>query len=1632
MSRAETTEEALPSSVAFTLTPSEQRRLNAACERIDAFGHGGARPKIEDELPQASEAGRCTWLRRLIECELKARRRRGEEPGLDSYLARFPDDPAAVREAFEVTRVDDPFATGNKESTEGDPSLAPPAAPGPKSTEPDPALSEREEPRPEDVGTETRTVARFEEHTDRDDGAVAPCGTPGWLGRYEIRRQVGEGAFGRVYRAWDDQLKRDVALKVPRAGVLATERHVELFLREARMAASLNHPHIVTVHDVGRADDGTLFVVMEFVEGRSLGELLNAERLGPRRLAAVMAQVAETLHYAHSRGLVHRDVKPSNLLMDTQGEAHIADFGLAVREKGVEGVSQEVAGTPPYMAPEQVRGESHRFDGRTDVWAVGVVLYQMLTGRLPFRGTRPAMFDAILHREPRAPRHIDRGVPRELERICLRCLSKRMTDRYPNALALAVDLRFWLDDKEPPPSSNGSGLFLTREGGHAPSAPRVIFKGLRSFELSDAGFFPALLPGPIDRDGLPQAVRFWKSRFEAFDPDEGFTVGLLYGPSGSGKSSFVKAGLLPALSPRVRSVYFEATPDGTEARLLRGLRRACPDLPDGLALTEAMATVREGPALRAGRKLVIVIDQFEQWLLAFHAGRGEELVSALRQCDGRALQCLLMVRDDFGMAAMRFMNALEVPVVEGVNYATLDRFDARHAAEVLMMYGRALGRLPEAGPLSAEQKRFIASAVDGITEDGKVAPVRLSLLAEIFRDKPWSTAALRRIGGPEGIGVAFLEESLGSSASDPRRRAHAEAARAVLKELLPGPTVDIKGHMRPYRELLAASRYAARPEAFEELISLLEGELRLITPCDPLKGGDDTNASGEWSTLDALSGRQPVGRYFQLTHDYLVPSLRKWLTRKQSETQRGRAELLLEDRAGVWNARPERRYLPSLLEWLRIMTLTRPTDRTPPQARMIHAATRLHAGRLVLAGAAATFALGLGLAGFESFERARRSGWIDGRVSLLLKGEMDHVLPVIAELDPYRAEWRPAVAAVAADPSRDPSERSRAHLALVRDDPSSLAPLVERLTAADPSEHRVIRAAVARWPREFARALWLALERPDPSGSKHLRAAAALAGLAPAEDARWDGVARSVVRGLVADGPARANEWAEALAPISRKLIRPLEQVFRDPQQLPPERVTAAEALASFADDDPSRLDDLAVEADPNDLLALMPRLLSVGRRLVPPLQERLAVAAPETRPSKLADARRKANAAIVLIRLGEAAAVWPQLGSSAAPDVRTRLIHGMLPLGVAPGLLAEQLQSAQRSDPLVRQALLLALGESSPGDPSANDSAGLVDSVARLYTDDADPGVHAAAEWLLRRWGHADLVSSLSGRLRGVRRRGWLVDDQGLEMVIVHAPASFVMGTPLDDDGLRDENESVHRRNIRRNYALAMREVTVGEYQGFNPEYQPDPRISRGDGAPATKINWYNAVRYCRYLDEQAGIEPERRYYVGDIREGMPVRVNPEGVGFRLPTEAEWEFAARAGTDTPWFFGDSPEFLPRYSWFVGNAEDNVHPCGSLAPNPWGLFDVYGNVLEWCHDGFGPYPVDDPDADPVGGDSRVSRGGCYRSSARVCRSGKRENYELVDHSSILGFRVARTLTDADGLSLDVGSDNGSRTRGVNK
>ncbi|MEO1616872.1 MAG: serine/threonine-protein kinase, partial [Planctomycetota bacterium] len=826
---------------------------------------------------------------------------------------------------------------------------------------------------------------------------------PTQVGDYTIVHRLGEGGFGFVFLAEHPRLAIQVALKIARPSRFKGRKEAKRFVEEAQMAASLNHPGIVTVHDVNFID-GVFYIVQEYLPGGTLADRLEHQQgLEPEQIGNYLIPAAEALAAAHREGIYHRDIKPANVLFDKNDHPIIVDFGLAMRHKSRHRSEGVRVGTPQYMSPEQVRGEANRTDGRTDVWALGVILYQMLTGKRPFGGkNRDDIYERVVLHDPLPPRQLRPSVPLSLQRICLKCLEKLANDRYESASDLARDLKESIALLDQPdqrrPEEGPSALSVDQQ--HSESVPTVVPKFLRPYDRHDRESFLRLLPGPFDIHGLPKSIRFWKQWMESTTASPSAATGFLYGPSGSGKSSLLRAGLLPRVEKGARVVLVEATREQTEQDITTELRRIHRDMPELDSLASSIAWLRESSdPLRP--TTVIVLDQFEQWLhgnefeMASPGAVDLELVGAMRHSDGQAVKFLLVVRDDFSMALNRLCRLIEVRLVEGENFETIDRFDLRHSREVLIELGRGYGALPMSDEeLTPKHNRFFDEALRMLSEGGRVVSVRLSLFAHIVRDKEWTESTLREMGGAEGIGLEFLDETFVRSGGNPKFRLLATPAIRVLSALLPeasDETARIKGRRRSRDELRGLA--GVSDEIFEEIIETLDRELGLITPTDAIDvmlsnqesewssimGSDTQPISRSISVRERLSGESnvttpkdsvvgadtPEGtetstefsyttdvapQFYQLTHDFLVPTLERWLTRQKTSTRRGRWQLRLEQASELHQRKPSRKRLPSVWEHAQYRCWTNARDRTPVQKQFLKLALKNHLAQTAAAG----------------------------------------------------------------------------------------------------------------------------------------------------------------------------------------------------------------------------------------------------------------------------------------------------------------------------------------------------------------------------------------------------------------------------------------------------------------------------------------------------------------------------------------------------------------------------------------------------------------------------------------------------------------------------------------------------------
>ncbi|MCS7470527.1 serine/threonine protein kinase [Stieleria sp. ICT_E10.1] len=385
----------------------------------------GRTPLLEDYLRHVPALGTPESLSaELILAEYEARRSAGLNVDLASYESRFP------RQFARLKRLADELTESRRASSSDDQGEAPP-------------------------GQASIDTSRIEQVRDT---AVVPKNRqnvgdlPSEFGRYRIVRELGAGAMGKVYLAHDSQLDRQVALKTPGFAGVDDTSLVTRFYREARAAAKLHHRNLCPVYDVGEID-GRHFISMAFVRGRSMRELIQPDRLPPQRTSAILIhRLAIALSEAHRHNVIHRDLKPANIMIDTKKEPVVMDFGLA-RQTDVESrVTQSgmAVGTPAYMSPEQIQGELDEVGAAADIYALGVILYELLTGQLPFRGPIAKVIYGVVHEDPIPPSSIRSEIDPQLESICAKMMAKRLSVRYASMEAVASDVKDYLKGKTKP------------------------------------------------------------------------------------------------------------------------------------------------------------------------------------------------------------------------------------------------------------------------------------------------------------------------------------------------------------------------------------------------------------------------------------------------------------------------------------------------------------------------------------------------------------------------------------------------------------------------------------------------------------------------------------------------------------------------------------------------------------------------------------------------------------------------------------------------------------------------------------------------------------------------------------------------------------------------------------------------------------------------------------------------------------------------------------------------------------------------------------------------------------------------------------------------------------------------------
>lgn len=429
--------------------------------------------------------------------------------------------------------------------------------------------------------------------------------------------------------------------------------------------------------------------------------------------------------------------------------------------------------------------------------------------------------------------------------------------------------------------------------------------------------------------------------------------------------------------------------------------------------------------------------------------------------------------------------------------------------------------------------------------------------------------------------------------------------------------------------------------------------------------------------------------------------------------------------------------------------------------------------------------------------------------------------------------------------------------------------------------------------------------------------------------------------------------------------------------------------------------------------------------------QTHFPVERPPSDPLRESVANRTVNTALALLRMEQPDRIWPLLRHSPDPRIRSELIHRIAHSQVDPQLLIDQLR--READVTVRRAITLTLGEFPDSALTPLNREEILSLAQDTYQTEGDPGLHAAAEWLLVHWKQFDwltqkqhgwssddvrqqkLAEIQQGVQEGSRAPRWYVNSQEQTMVVIPGSVEFAMGSP-ETERLRVHDERPHRRRIDRTFAVAAKPVTLDQFRHFDRQHREgfNDELDRRGELPAVRISWITGARYCNWLSEREHLEPCFEF------DGDEIALRPNYLslsGYRFPTEAEIEYASRAGAITSRFFGQTDNLMPYYAWFQKSLQKRIQPVGLLKPNDLGLFDSLGNVSTWCLEGYAPYPigpnpaldVEDPVLQVKIERSRVLRGGSITSPSPLIRCACRDDLIPGLGAEHIGLRLARTV-----------------------
>lgn len=1507
------------------------------------------------------------------------------------------------------------------------------------------------------------------------------------------------------------------------------------------------HPHaqLVPILDSCLLPAGQLRIVCATVNGTTLQHQLTSKRPNARESAELLIPIAQALQHMHKLGLAHRSLCPENILIEPDSSGTFLNC-------------LPLTPTSAYYSPEQAAGELHRVDHRSDLFTLSVILYELLTSVRPFAGrTHKLLLQQIAQADAIPPRNVQPSVPIGLQQICLDNLQRRRTDRCLSAGAFAAKLQHWLQD----PSAAS-----------APSPQIPSLKLLSPFAVDDFAEFPELIDGPRDVHGLPVILTRLITGLETTHVEQTFATGVLSGPAGAGKTSFLQAGVLPRLPASITTVHVDAAKGHSERQLLTALQIACPELnfadhadsPD--FFPELLHEIRQ----TSGPKILLVIDHFEHWLQHTDDYACTPLAIALRHCDGSRLQTLLVATDTALISTTRFMSVLDIDLVPDFNYFRLETLSRQQATTLLTHFGRSHGKLEQRGQLTSAEQNFIEQVLKNMLQEGRVPQWKLAPFLQHSLSLTWQPTSVQDFKTADHVMVQLLQNAFDGLPVTSQKVDSNVTARRLLQSLLPDPAAPQRRITRTTAELIQTAGLHVPPDQALLLLQELSSKLNIITQFpsisaqagpvaaippqsastdpSPTTSTEDTTADTtddiavetrstsstasaqpspnhpapntapgagtETSLTDDLNStnavppepavetaasaeltrseagvsditqdvtentditvttsdpanadstsKSPTVEFavpqtsWHLTHDFLIPILRAWLTAQQQGTRMGRAELLFDDLLKNWLPQQQHRHLPTLLQWLQIARCTDRTRWSDAHTRMIRAAERFHVRCITLCTIAVVALLYTGTQSLQNF-RTRQLAY-----SLVTAppAELPELLVKADEagdsLDPLLLPHLAEKADLRADPSRQPANLA-ARLALLPRDPKQVAVLTASLLTADLSVLPVIRDRLAA-NAEAAAAEWqTTLLDTNRTDQRRFQAALGLAGLPGyAAPDRWSQQTLDfVAERLTSSFAEKQPQLRRLLQPIAALLLPHLQQRFSDPQSSTLQQTSAAAALADYAGSNPQLLLDLLLQATPAQAELLIPpfRALKHGpsiERLSRIPAEPMPGAAGTVQPAAIA--RRNANAVLTLAACNHHSEANEALKLAQDPETLSELqrLCGQWPVSVGDFVLCfeynertrvrREVIALQPEESRVAFGMLLALSNWDAEQLPAAVRETLPRHLKRLYQDDPSAAIHGISGWVLRKWGYHKLLDeadavSIPWDPRSDRQWFRLHIDMPtartatsstaaraattkLSLTFVAFPAGeYTIGTPARTVRITTPFAVCDRELPASVMALCQPQITSLLSNDAEKQASADDLLK---DAAASGLSWVDAVSICRSLTARFR-GPAESWQCFPALPAQPTPLAPDHfnqlqishLGFRMPTSDEWEIAARGGFTTDYQCGTDPQYLSLLGWSAPDI-DRPKPSGLKRPSLSGLFDCHGNVSEWTIDRPAnartrPEPGDTLNLQTSAAPSRIHRGGSWQDTALQQRLDATSVSPEVGPQQTVGLRLACTL-----------------------